>query len=162
MLEVGDKLPEIDLRFKSIKGIETINTKNIFHNRFIVMIGVPGAFTSTCSNSHLPGFVKNCDPIFSLGVEEIACVSVNDPYVMYAWGQDQNVSDKINLYSDVDASFARSISLYENYGPNLLVRLKRFAVIAKNNVVKHISIDQRGSFKDTSAEKVISILKQLD
>ena len=161
MIKVGDKIPEINLRYKIDSKIEIISSKDIFSNRFVVMFGVPGAFTSTCSNRHLPGFIKNYKKILSFGIDEIACVSVNDPHVMHAWGEKNNTFEKISMYSDVDASFANSIDLAEDYGPNLLIRLKRFSLVAKNNIVQFFFTDPRGVFDRTSAEYIIKNLKNL-
>ena len=158
MTRVGDKLPKGDFRYKLNGKIEVINSDDIFLNRKVVIFGLPGAFTSTCSKSHLPSFIKNYQKILSFGIEEILCVSVNDPHVMNAWAEQNNTSGKISMYSDVDASFAKSINLAEDYGPNLLIRFKRFSMIVENGIVMNFFSDPRGVFEQTSAENIIKHL----
>ena len=158
-MEIGNKIPVNDLRYKIDKKINVINSKTIFANRLVLMFGLPGAFTSTCSNNHLPSFIKNHQKILSYGIDEIACVSVNDPYVMHAWAEKHNTFGKISMYSDVDASFAKSMNLADDYGPNLLLRYRRFSLLAKNNIVKFFFTDPKGVFEKTSAEHILKLLK---
>ena len=150
-----------ELKYKTSDGIKNIKASEIFNKKFVVMFGVPGAFTPTCSARHLPGFVDLAKEIFDFGVDTIACVSVNDPFVMSAWGNYSNVEDKIKMFSDIDGSFARAINLENDFGPNLLKRMKRFALIARGSQLLFFTIDERGSFGNTSAENIILELKKI-
>ncbi len=158
MIKVGDKIPKGYFRHKFNGKIEVINSDDIFLNRRVVFFGLPGAFTSTCSMSHLPSFIKNHKKILSSGIDEILCISVNDPHVMNAWAEQNNTFGKVSMYSDVDASFAKSIRLDEDYGPNLLVRFKRFSMIVEDGIILNFFSDPRGVFEMTSAENIIKYL----
>ena len=126
----------------------------------IIMFGVPGAFTSTCSAKHLPSYVNNYKEIFSLGISDIICVSVNDPFVMHAWGEFNNANEHIKMMSDIGGNLARKMEIESDFGPNLLMRMKRFAMIVKNNEIKEYIIDEKGDYGKTSAENIISLLKK--
>jgi len=149
------------LKFKDDSGVKDISVKEIINNRFIVLFGVPGAFTPTCSVKHLPSYIKNYKDIYSLGVDEIICVSVNDPFVMHAWGKSNNTQNKITMMSDVGGDLARAMDIEANFGPNLLIRMERFSLIIKENQIKSFIKDERGSYGKTSAENIISELKNI-
>ena len=149
------------LKIKDDSGVKDISVKEIINNRFIVLFGVPGAFTPTCSVKHLPSYIKNYKDIHSLGVDEIICVSVNDPFVMHAWGKFNNTQNKITMMSDVGGNLARAMGIEANFGPNLLNRMERFSLIIKDNEIKSFIKDERGSYGKTSAENMISELKNI-
>ena len=112
-IQVGDKLPSIDLHYKTDDGVQTINSDELFGGKRVVLFALPGAFTPTCSAAHLPGYVVQADEFFARGVDSIICLSVNDAHVMRAWGLDQNVDDKILMIADGSAHFTRAIGLGE-------------------------------------------------
>ena len=161
MIKCGDLIPDANLKIKDDKEIKTINTREYFKKQLIVIFGVPGAFTPTCSAKHLPGFLELSKDIISLGANKIICVSVNDPFVMRAWGVQNEADGKVEMFSDVDAGFAKAMGLSEDFGPNLLVRSRRFSIIIDNNKIIFFKIDDRGSFGNTSAEKILSYLKRI-
>ena len=159
MLKLRDII-NCKLKFKNDGGVHDIELKELIENKNIVMFGVPGAFTSTCSAKHLPSFVKNYSEIFSLGINDIICISVNDPFVMHAWGEFNNANEYIKMMSDIGGNLARKMEIESNFGPNLLMRMKRFAMIIKNNEIKEFIIDEKGDYGKTSAENIISLLKK--
>ena len=132
--------------------------RNIFTGKKVVIFGLPGAFTPTCSAKHLPGFVQHANSIKNKGVDTIACISVNDVFVMGAWGKDQNVGNKIMMLADGSADFAKATGLeLDLIARGMGVRCKRFSMIVENSIVKSINIDD-GTFEKTSAEQTLSDL----
>tara|TARA_Y200000002_G_scaffold180306_1_gene148789 strand:- start:2069 stop:2548 length:480 start_codon:yes stop_codon:yes gene_type:complete len=159
MLKLRD-IENCKLKFKNDSGVHDIELKELIENKNIIMFGVPGAFTSTCSAKHLPSYVNNYKEIFSLGISDIICVSVNDPFVMHAWGEFNNANEHIKMMSDIGGYLARKMEIESDFGPNLLMRMKRFAMIVKNNEIKEYIIDEKGDYGKTSAENIISLLKK--
>ena len=124
----------------------------------LLLFGVPGAFTPTCSAKHLPGFVQHADALKAKGVDTIACLSVNDPFVMGAWGADQNVGDAVTMLADGSANFTKAAGLeLDLTDRGLGLRCQRFAMIVEDGTVKSIHIDE-GTFEKTSAETMLGEL----
>ena len=159
MLKLRDIL-NCKLKFKNDSGVQDVKLKELIENKNIVMFGVPGAFTSTCSAKHLPSYVNNYKEIFSLGISDIICVSVNDPFVMHAWGEFNNANEHIKMMSDIGGYLARKMGIESDFGPNLRMRMKRFAMIVKNNEIKEFIIDEKGDYGETSGENIVSLLKR--
>ena len=107
-IQVGDKLPSIDVQYKTGDTVQTINTDELFAGKKVVVFALPGAFTPTCSAAHLPGYVVNSDKLFDRGIDRIICLSVNDAFVMQAWGEQHNVDDRVMMIADGSANFTRS------------------------------------------------------
>ena len=118
------------------------------------MFGLPGAYTSTCSKFHLPGYVKNVEKLKAKGIDRIFCISVNDPHVMKAWAEQNDVFGKIEMISDPDASYSKEIGL-DFYTPHMGIRSVRFAMIIENKVITHLFVEEPGVFDVSSAENVI-------
>ena len=135
-----------------------VTTDELFKGKKIVMFGLPGAFTPTCSAKHLPGFINNYEKIISKGVSKIACMAVNDPHVMQAWGEVNGVNDKIHMLSDSDCSVSKSLGLDHNFGKVLGHRCKRFAIIVDNNVIQKIFVEEIGAFEVSTAENILNNL----
>lgn len=155
VIKVGDKLPSVEFKTMTAEGPRPMTTEDIFKGRKLALFGVPGAFTPTCSAKHMPGFLAHAEEFKAKGIQQIACVSVNDVYVMAAWGKDQNAGDKILMLADGNGDFARAIGLeidFKAYGMG--TRAKRFSLFADNGVVKVLNVDESG-FKDTSAEHLL-------
>ena len=148
------------LKYKNDSDVHEIKLNELILDKNIVMFGVPGAFTPTCSAKHLPSFVQNHSKIFSLGIDDIICVSVNDPFVMHAWGESNNTNNNIKMMSDVGGYLAKAMRIERDFGPNLLMRMKRFAMVIKQNEIKTFVIDEKGDYGKTSAENIISLLKK--
>src|SRR5690606_31697575 len=156
-IQVGDKIPDVELKTMGANGPEPISTQEVFSGKRVVLFAVPGAFTPGCSQAHMPGFVVHADKILAKGVGRIACVSVNDAFVMSAWQKDQNAEQMLML-ADGNAEFARALGLeLDASGWGMGVRSQRFALIAEDGVVQWIGIDTKGVDK-SSAETVLSQL----
>ena len=156
---VGDKLPEATLKCIGTDGVVNIEVGKHFSNKKIVLFSVPGAFTPTCSAKHLPGFVEYSSDILAKGVNEIICISVNDPFVMNAWEKDQNSKGKVTLLADGNGDFTESLGLsFDGSGFGLGKRGQRFVMIVDNGVVSHLAIEEAGAFEVSSAESVIKAL----
>jgi peroxiredoxin len=159
-IKAGDRIPDGTLMRMSDKGPQPITTKEIFDGKKVVLFAVPGAFTPTCSNQHLPGFVRHGDAIKAKGVNTIACLSVNDAFVMGAWGKAQNVGDKILMLADGNAEFTKKLGLeLDASGFGMGVRAKRFAMIVDRGVVKHLAVEANpGQAVDSGAEAILGRL----
>jgi len=159
-IQIGERIPEVPLQ-RIREGVETIDTNALFDGRRIVLFAVPGAFTPTCSEKHLPGFVQHFDEFRGQGIE-VACMAVNDPFVMQAWGESQNVPEGLMMLADGNGDFARALGLELDasaYGMGR--RAKRFALYADDGVVKLLNIEAPGEFRVSSAEHVLEQLKHL-
>lgn len=157
MIKVGDKIPSATLRRMNDSGIEEVQTSDYFAGRKIAMIGVPGAFTPTCSQQHLPGYIEKSADFKSKGVDEIACLSVNDPFVMQEWGKASSAEGKVTLLADGNGEFTKAMGLeFDGSGAGLGTRSKRFAMIVEDGVVKSLHVeDSPGALQVTGAEKLI-------
>ena len=156
-IQAGDRLPEVNLQRIS-DGVETIDTRTLFDNRKVVIFAVPGAFTPTCSEKHLPGFVERFDAFRERGVD-VACVAVNDPFVMQAWAQSQHVPDGMLMLADGNADFTRALGLEMDasaYGMG--TRSKRFAIYAEDGVARQVLVEAPGEFRVSSADHLLSVL----
>lgn len=156
-IHAGDRLPEVPLQ-RIGDGVEIVDTRSLFDGKKIVIFAVPGAFTPTCSEKHLPGFVQHFDDFKRKGVQ-VACVSVNDPFVMQAWGESQHVPDDLLMLADGNGDFTRALGLEMDasaYGMG--TRSKRFAIYAEEGVAKQVLIEAPGEFRVSSAEHVLSLL----
>jgi len=157
-IAAGDTIPSITLHTMGAEGPGPISTDDLFKGKKVVAFGLPGAFTPTCSAKHLPGFVEHADAIKAKGVDSIVCLSVNDAFVMGAWGKDQNVGDAVTMVADGDAAFAKATGLeLDLNGKGLGLRCQRFAMIVDDGVVRSIDIDA-GGFEKTSAEYLLGQL----
>jgi len=157
-IKAGDKIPSVELKTMTNDGPDSISTDSIFSGKKVVIFGLPGAFTPTCSAKHLPGFVEHAAAIKAKGVDTIACISVNDAFVMGAWAKDQNVNDKVLMLADGSADFAKATGLeLDLISRGMGVRCQRFSMLVDDGVVKSVNIDE-GTFEKTSAEQMLSDL----
>jgi peroxiredoxin len=156
-IQPGDRIPEIILKHID-DGVQTIDTPTLFDGKKMVLFAVPGAFTPTCSEKHLPGFVQHFEDFRQRGVE-VACMAVNDPFVMQAWGKDQHVPEGLLMLSDGNGDLARALGLeMDASGYGMGTRSKRFALYAEDGVVKQLHVEAPGEFRVSSAEHVLSQL----
>lgn len=156
-IEAGQKIPALTLKTPGEKGPQDITTDAVFAGKKVVLFAVPGAFTPTCSAAHLPGFVVHVDDIKAKGVDTVACMAVNDAFVMGAWGKSQN-AEAILMLADGNAEFAEATGLVmDATGFGMGKRCKRFAMIVEDGTVVHLAIDEKGLEK-TSAEAILAAL----
>ena len=157
-IKVGDKVPSVNLAHMTESGPGGLASDELFGGKKVVMFAVPGAFTPTCSAAHLPGFVANADRIKAKGVDEIVCISVNDAFVMDAWGKAQN-ADAIHMVADGNGEFARAAGLeLDLVGLGLGVRSQRYAMVVEDGVVTHLHVDEPAKVVGSGAESVLEIL----
>jgi peroxiredoxin len=158
-IKVGDKIPSAKLRHMTKDGPKDITTDEIFKGKKVALFALPGAFTPTCSAKHLPGFVQNAEQIKGKGISTIACLSVNDAFVMDAWGKNQNVGDKVMMLADGNADFTKAIGLeMDGTGYGMGLRSKRYSMVVDDGVVKQLNLEKPGAFEVSNAE---TILKQI-
>jgi len=158
-IKVGERIPSGTLGYMSKNGPASLSTDELFKGKKVALFSVPGAFTPTCSAKHLPGFVAKARSLKAKGVDTIACVAVNDVFVMDAWGKSQSVGNKVLMLADGNGQFTKSLGLgldLRKYG--LGKRGQRFSMLVENGVVKQLNLDARGSFKVSDAD---TLLKQI-
>jgi peroxiredoxin len=158
-IAVGDKVPSVTIQHKTADGIDQVSTDDFFAGRKVVLFAVPGAFTPTCSQKHLPGFVANADAIKAKGVDEIACVSVNDAFVMDAWGADQGAAGKVTMLADGSAKLAQALGLdMDLTDRGLGARSQRYAMVVDDGTVSMLNVEEAGQFEASSAETILAAL----
>lgn len=158
-IAVGEKVPSAKLKTMTAEGPKDISTDEIFAGKKVVLFAVPGAFTPTCSAKHLPGFVEKAAQIKAKGVDTIACLAVNDAFVMGAWGKAQNTDGKVLMLADGAAAFTKQLGLdLDLTGPGMGIRSKRYAMVVDNGVVKALSVEAPGAFEVSSADAILRAL----
>lgn len=158
-IKVGDRIPSATLMQATADGPKEVSTDEIFGGRTVVLFGVPGAFTPTCSAKHLPGFVQQGAALKAKGVDAVACMSVNDVFVMGAWRKDQGIDEEVALLADGAAAFTKALGLeFDLTARGLGMRCQRFALVAKDGVVTHIAVEAPGAFEVSKAEAVLEAL----
>jgi peroxiredoxin (alkyl hydroperoxide reductase subunit C) len=158
-IQVGDSIPSAKLTQGTAEGPKEISTEELFRGKTVVLFGVPGAFTPTCSAKHLPGFVQQYDALKAKGADVVACMAVNDAFVMGAWGKDQGVGDKVMMLADGSAAFTKALGLeLDLTARGLGIRSQRFALVAKDGKVTHVAVEAAGAFEVSKAEAVLAAL----
>ncbi|MGR5092708.1 peroxiredoxin [Vibrio maritimus] len=157
MIQQGQALPNVTLSQLTADGMVNHNVPELFADKKVVLFAVPGAFTPTCSEAHLPGFVVNADTIKAKGVDLICCVSVNDAFVMKAWGEVHNASELLML-GDGDAAFTKAIGLDMDTASFGGVRSQRYAMIIDNGVVTQLNVEAPSQFEVSTAEAILAAL----
>ena len=158
-IKVGDTIPSVKVMQATAEGPREVSTDEIFKGKTVVLFGVPGAFTPTCSAKHLPSFVQNAASLKDKGVDTIACMAVNDAFVMQAWGKEHGVADTITMLADGSAVFTRALGLdLDLTARGLGVRCQRFALIAKDGKVTHVAVEAPGAFEVSKAEAILEKL----
>ena len=156
-IQPGDTLPQATLN-ELRDGVQAVGTDEVFAGRNVVLFAVPGAFTPTCSAKHLPGYVEKLDAFRAKGVD-VACLSVNDAFVMGAWARDQHVPDGLRMLADGNGAFTKALGLELDGTPfGMGMRAKRFALYAEDGVVKQLHVEAPGEFKVSSADYVLEHL----
>ncbi|HHL43795.1 MAG TPA: peroxiredoxin [Hellea balneolensis] len=158
-IQVGDKLPEFTFMTTGPEGPVPISTDDIFAGKKVALFAVPGAYTPTCSAKHLPGFVDHADDLKQKGIDTIACLSVNDVFVMDAWGRDQNVGDKVQMLADGNGEFAEAIGLVlDGTGFGMGKRSQRYSMIVDDGVVTHLNVEEGGEFRVSAVDYMLEQL----
>jgi peroxiredoxin len=159
-IQVGDTVPGGNFKVKTADGIDDLSTDDLFNGKKVVMFSLPGAFTPTCSAKHLPGYVGNAEALKGKGVDEIACLAVNDAFVMGAWGDAQGAGGKVTMLADGSGDYTQSLGMeLDLSGLGLGVRGKRFAMVVDNGTVTHIAEEPNpGELDVSAAEKILEAL----
>jgi glutaredoxin/glutathione-dependent peroxiredoxin len=156
-INVGDKVPSVKLRHMTKDGVKEISTDEIFTGKKVAIFGLPGAFTPTCSAKHLPGFVGHYDKLKAKGVDTIVCISVNDAFVMDAWGKSQNVGDKVLMVADGNAELTKALGIeMDGTGYGMGLRMKRFSALVDDGTVKNFNLEKQGAFEVSNAETMLT------
>jgi peroxiredoxin (alkyl hydroperoxide reductase subunit C) len=158
-IAVGDKIPDVKVKLPGPNGPEDAQTGELLGSGTVVLFGLPGAFTPTCNDYHLPGFLIRADDLKAKGVGAIYCVSVNDAFVMDAWGKANGVEGKVGLIADGSATFTKAMGLdVDLTGGGLGVRSKRYAAVIKDGIVTHLAVEDTLALEVSSADAVLQAL----
>ncbi|RLA13080.1 MAG: peroxiredoxin [Gammaproteobacteria bacterium] len=156
-IQVGEKLPSLTLYQKTDDGVAEISTNEIFNDKKVVLFALPGAFTPTCSASHLPGYVVKSDELFAKGVDRIVCLSVNDAHVMHAWGEQQNVGDRVMMIADGSGYFTHAVGLeLDRRQGGMGMRSQRYAMVVNDGVVELLNVEAPGKFEVSDADTILA------
>jgi peroxiredoxin len=158
-IAVGDAIPDVELRTMAGKSPEAVRSLDVLGKGKVVLFAVPGAFTPTCSDYHLPGFVHRADEFLAKGVDTVACISVNDPFVMGAWGRDQKVGDRVLMLADGNGEFTKAMGLDADMsGAGLGPRSQRYAAVIEDGTVTALFVEPERGLNVSSAESVLGAL----
>lgn len=158
-ISVGDKMPEGTFTTMGADGPAPVTSADLFGGKTVVLFGLPGAFTPTCSAKHLPGFVNSANDLKGRGIDSIVCISVNDVFVMDAWGKDQNVGDKVEMIADGSGDLTDALGLgLDLSGRGLGKRSTRYSMLVEDGVVKALNVEDGGAFEVSSAEQLLEKL----
>jgi peroxiredoxin len=158
-IKVGDRMPEGSFNIMTSEGPGAISSDDLFSGKKVVLFSVPGAFTPTCSMNHLPGYIENAEALLAKGVDTIACMAVNDVFVMAAWGQDKSVGEKILMLADGNGSYTQALGLeLDASGFGMGHRGQRFAIIVDDGVVSQLHVEAPKEFKVSAADYILEQL----
>lgn len=158
-IDIGEAIPVVRLTTKMDGGIRQITTRELCAGKKVVLVGVPGAFTPTCSDEHMPGFLENAAEIRARGVDTIACVSVNDIFVMDAWAKNLGISQEILMLADGNGDLARAMGLEADFSAfGMGKRFERFAAVLEDGVVQTLNVETPGRLEVSTAEAVLEAL----
>ncbi len=159
-IKVGDKIPSVQLKHMTENGPAEISTDELFGGKTVVLFALPGAFTPTCSAKHVPGYVAHADELKAKGVDTIACLSVNDAFVMGAWGKDQKADGKVLMLADGSAELTKALGLELDLTPHGMgVRSRRYAMVVKDGTVTNLALEENpGGLDVSAAEKILATL----
>jgi peroxiredoxin len=157
-ISIGDKVPAVDLMEMTESGPSKVSASDVFAGKKVALFAVPGAYTPTCSAKHLPGFVENLGALKSKGVDEVICLSVNDPFVMAAWGKAQDASG-VRMMADPDAALTKAMKVeFDASGAGLGVRSRRYSMIVDDGTVTQLNLEETGGFEVSDAETLLGQL----
>ena len=158
-IQEGEKMPAGAFGVMTDAGPGAISSDELFAGKKVVLVAVPGAFTPTCSASHLPGFIQQADELLAKGVDSIACMSVNDVFVMHAWGEDQHVGDKVVMLADGNGEYTKALDLeMDGTAFGMGTRSQRFAIVVDDGVARHVAVEAPGKLDVSTAESILANL----
>ena len=158
-IKVGDKVPSVTLRYLTPEGPKGVSSEEFFGGKKVVLFGLPGAFTRTCSERHLPSYITHAAELKAKGVDTIACLAVNDPFVMGAWGKEHKADDKVVMLGDGSGEFTRAVGLeLDRIKEGMGVRSQRYSMLVDNGVVKALHVEEPGQFDVSSGEAMLKAL----
>jgi peroxiredoxin len=158
-IKVGDKVPSVTLRYLTPEGVKAVPSEEFFAGKKIVVFGLPGAYTRTCSSRHLPGYVTNADTLRKKGIDAVACLSVNDAFVMDAWGKEHGAAGKVTMLGDGSAEFTQAIGLdLDRTEAGMGIRSQRYSMVVENGVVTALNVEPSGQYGISSAEAMLEKL----
>jgi peroxiredoxin len=158
-IQVGDKMPAGSFGVMTESGPGAISTDELFAGKKVVLVSVPGAFTPTCSMNHLPGFVEQAEALKAEGVDTVACMAVNDVFVMHAWGKDRNVGDTVLMLADGNGDYAKALDLVlDGTGFGMGMRGQRFALVVEDGVATHVAVEAPGQFEVSKVEAIMQAI----
>ena len=158
-IKVGDRFPSVTLKYLGKEGMAEVKTDELLAGKTVALFAVPGAFTPTCSAKHLPSFTNNAEALKAKGVDQIVCLAVNDPFVMKAWADKNEVGDAVFMLPDGNATLTKALGLeMDGSGYGLGTRSQRFALVAKDGVVTHLAVEKPGAFEVSSGEAILAAL----
>ena len=159
-IQIGDRIPDATLTTMTADGPRPVTTAELFGGKTVALFAVPGAFTPTCSAKHLPGYIEQAEAFKAAGVDEIWCVSVNDAFVMGAWGREQNATGKVRMIADGDAAFAKATGLtLDLNGKGLGLRSNRYSMLVKDGKVVSLNVEGPGKFEVSDAATLLAQAK---
>ena len=160
-IQVGERLPDVPLTIATANGPEATTSSDYFAGKKVALFAVPGAYTPTCSARHLPSFVEKAEDLKAKGIDEIACTSVNDAFVMGAWGRDQKTAGKVRMMADGSAAFAQATGLtLDLVARGMGLRSNRYSMLVKDGVVKTLNVEAPGKFEVSDAETMLKQAKE--
>jgi peroxiredoxin len=158
-IQVGDKVPSVNLQHMGADGVETISSDDLFAGKKVVLFALPGAFTPTCSAAHLPGYVVASDDLSAKGVDRIVCLSVNDAFVMDAWGKQHNADDRVMMLADGSGHFTTAVGLELDLdAAGMGLRSQRYAMVVNDGVVEVLNVEAPKAFEVSDAQTILSSL----
>jgi glutaredoxin/glutathione-dependent peroxiredoxin len=158
-IKVGDRVPLVTLRYVTPEGVQAVSSDDFFRGKKVALFAVPGAFTRTCSQRHLPSYVTHADELKAKGVDTIACIAVNDQFVMDAWGKEGGADGKIVMLGDGSGDFARAMGLeLDRIKEGMGMRTQRYSMLVEDGVIKALNVEQPGQYEVSSAEAMLKAL----
>jgi len=158
-IKIGDKVPSVTLRYLTPEGVQAVSSDEFFAGKKVAVFGLPGAYTRTCSSRHLPGYVQNSAALQQKGIDQIACISANDHFVMDAWGKEHGAGDKVVMLGDGSCEFTEAIGLsLDRREAGMGIRSQRYSMIVDNGVVTELNVEPSGEYGASSAEAMLQRL----
>ena len=158
-IKIGDKVPSVTLRYLGPDGVQAVSSDDFFRGKKVALFGVPGAFTRTCSSRHLPSYVNHAAELKAKGVDTIACIAVNDQFVMSAWGKEHKADDKVVMLGDGSAEFTHAIGLdLDRMKEGMGMRSQRYSMLVDDGTVRALNVEKPGEFDVSSAETMLKAL----